>query len=66
MMKPLPSIDQVCQLIVQEEKQRSLSTMSQINSNAVAFNVGEIVFSSNHVALATQQKTFHSNQMPHQ
>ena len=66
MMKPLPSIDQVCQLIVQEEKQRSLSTMSQINSNAVAFNAGEIVFPNNRAALATQQKIFHSNHIPHQ
>jgi len=58
MMKPLPSIDQVYQLIVQEEKQRSLSAMSQINSNAVAFNAGDITFSSNNIALAAQQKAF--------
>ena len=54
------------QLVVQEEKQRSLSAISQINSNAVAFNVGEIVFSTNRAALATQQKTSHSNYILHQ
>ena len=42
-MKPLPGIDQTYQLLVQEEKQRYLSAMTQVNHNGVAFNTGEMI-----------------------
>ena len=57
MMKPLPSIDTVYQLIVQEEKQRPLSTLSQINNNAASFNASKI---NNHTVLAAQQRDYNN------
>ena len=66
MMKHFPTIDQVHQLIIQEEKQRSLSAMSQINSNVAAFSVGDLVISNDHTTLSTQQRAYnHSNQASH-
>jgi len=38
MMKPLPNIDQVYSLILQEEKQRSLNAMSQLSHGSLAFH----------------------------
>ena len=58
MMKPLPSIDQVYQLIAQEEKQRSLSAFSQINNNVAAFNASDMVSSNNYNDMAVQQRTY--------
>ena len=58
MMKPLPSIDQVYQLIAQEEKQRSLSAMSQISNNAVAFNAGDTMLSKDCSAMVLQHKVY--------
>jgi len=60
MMKPLPSIDQVYQLIAQEEKQRSLSALSQISNNAAAFHAGEMTFPNSHNAMAVQQRSFNT------
>jgi len=57
MMKPLPSIDQVYQLVSQEEKQRSLSAMSHISNNAAAFHASDIVLNE-HSALVVQQKHY--------
>ena len=58
MMKPLPNIDQVYQLIIQEEKQRSLSAMTQINSSAAAFNVNNSMISQDCSAMAAQHKVY--------
>jgi len=58
MMKPLPSIDQVYQLVIQEEKQRSLTASAQTSNTASAFHVGELVSSTDHSALAVQQHGF--------
>lgn len=38
MIKPLPSLDQVYQIVLQEEKQRSLSSSVSINGNSTAFH----------------------------
>jgi len=38
MMKPLADIDQVDNIILQEEKQRALTALSQFNSSSAAFN----------------------------
>ena len=45
------------QLVIQEEKQRSLSAMSQINSNATPFHVGGTI-ANEHSALAVQHKNY--------
>ena len=61
MMKPFPAIDQVYQLLVQEEKQRSLSAMTQANHNAVAFNTGEMIMPNDQSAMAVQHRPFSTN-----
>ena len=60
MMKPLPSIDQVYQLIVQEEKQRSLSAMYQISNNAAAFNTSDAMASKVCSAIAVKHGPYNS------
>ena len=56
MMKPLSSIHQVYQLLVQEGKQRSLSTMTQVNNNATAFNCSEMIMHNDHSVMAVQHR----------
>ena len=38
MIKPLPNLDQVYQIVLQEEKQRSLFASVSINGNSAAFH----------------------------
>ena len=38
MIKPLPTLDQVHQIVLQEEKQRSLSASVPISGNSAAFH----------------------------
>lgn len=38
MIKPSPNLDQVYQIVLQEEKQRSLSSTTSVNSNSAAFH----------------------------
>ena len=67
MMKPLPNIDQVYSLIQQEEKQRSLSAVSQLSHGATAFHFnspGQEIIPANQMALATQHKTYNPTQRP--
>lgn len=64
MMKPLPDIDQVYNLILQEEKQKSLTAMSQFSHGSAAFNAnlyGKEVSGFNHTALASQQRSYNSS-----
>jgi len=56
MMKPFPSIDQVYQLIIQEEKQRSLSTTTQISNNASVFSVNNLSVQKDHAVMAIQHR----------
>lgn len=46
MMKLLPDIDQAYNLILQEEKQRSLTAMSQFISGSSTFNVNFMIILS--------------------
>jgi len=57
MIKPLPSLDQVYQIVLQEEKQRSLSNSASINGNSAAFMYGD-----SQLAMAVQQRNY--NQGP--
>jgi len=58
MMKPLLDIDQAYNLILQEEKQRSLSVMSQINSGAFVFNSSLHNNSIDHSAFVARQRSY--------
>ena len=61
MMKPLPDIDQEYNLILQEEKQRSLTAMSYFTNGSTAFNVslhGRDIFATNHSALVGQHRNY--------
>ena len=40
--------------------------MSQINSNAAAFNVSDMVLFNDHAALAVQQRTYNSSKQSSQ
>ena len=68
MMKPLPNIDQVYNLIQQEEKQRSLSAISQFSHGSSAFHAnshGQEATIADHTALITQhQRAFNPSQKP--
>ena len=55
MTRPLLNIDQAYNLILQEEKQRSLTVMSQFTSASSAFN-GNFLDCPKHSAFATQQR----------
>ena len=57
MMKPLPDVDQEYNLILQEEKQRSLTAISQISSGSSTFNVS-LQDNNNHSAYAAQQRSY--------
>jgi len=59
MMKPLPDIDKVYNIILQEEKQRSLIAVSQFSSGSTAFNASSQA-SIEHPVLAAQQRTYNT------
>jgi len=59
MMKPLPDIDQAYNLILQEEKQSSITAMSQFTSGSSAFNAN-FLDRSEHSSFATQQRSYNS------
>jgi len=62
MLKPLPNIDQVYQLIIQE-KQRSLLATTQISNNAAEFNVSDLTVHNYHAVMAVQHRS--STSFPH-
>jgi len=57
MMKPLPDVDQVYNLILQEERQSSLISISQFTSGSSAFNAS-FHDSIDHSAFAAQQRSY--------
>ena len=57
MMKPLLDIDQVYNIILQEEKQRALTTLSQFNNDTTAFNASNHDMAE-HTVLAAQQRSY--------
>ena len=68
MRKPLPDIDQVYNLVLQEEKQRSLTAMTQFLHGSTAFNAsfyGKDAYNPIHGSSITDHSAFTAQQKPY-